>query len=902
VIAQTKFSSIKLLLIDDGSIDQSSEIARSYAERYDNIFYYYKENGGQSSARNFGLNLVDTAYVMFLDSDDILPPYACEKLYGKAVETNCSMVLGNLETFPVKTPRYLWKKYFGHGDVVIGNIYDYPDLIFLPSPCNRIFNMDYLRSKQFVFPEGLTFEDAYAILPLMLDGSPMAILDEVVYLYRKRDEGTSTMDNIYLKKKNYFDHLLVNEKLFSLIPENAPLHQKETIYKFIVRTFNGFLTAMAGRNKDVLNSDERTEIFGRLRAMYKTMPFYVFSDYLKNHSVRILYFSILENQLDLFLNPSIATNAISIEHGVSYLPLERTVTNRDYITCNWSIWMDYITAEEEDLVFYGTFNTSALALNKPLENKITFYFEDTATREAIGSFPAEFFRREDYKPHDGSLYHGIKVRIPFKELDMLLKNRYFLLKLKMEDIATNQSTTRKAIANFTLHRFKGTIKDHHDKNAAFLNIFNKKGIYLQKSLSFKQMLGSQIKRIFNTKKRRLKVGGKLRMLYWLSYPFLSRKDIVLIGERRDTFQDNSSHLFKYVRKEHSGENWYYLLDENSPQYSEAKKLGNVIKTDSLKHYLYLLHAKKLINSYDIESYMIPKGYAKAEFINRFGDLLQYKRVFLQHGISYNDISAAASRFRTANDLIVSSNTQETDFYIEKAHFTREQIITSGLPRYDRLAKHIREKELDNANRKQILLMPTWRSGLAKKSYLKSSKQQGASEQQFLDSEYYRFYNGLLSDPRVLQYLNENNAILNFYPHYEMRDYVHLFNAGSNERINILGGSNIQVQDLLIENDILITDYSSVFFDFAFMKKPIIFSQFDYEEFYKNQYKEGYFSFANQRIGPVIKNNDELLVKLNEITSRNYRMTEEQENYSQQFFDYFDGTLNSEKVYERVKES
>lgn len=899
VLKQTNFTSIKLYLIDDGSTDQSGEIANAYALKYQNIEYYFKENGGQSSARNYGLKLVDTPYVMFLDSDDVLPSKACISLYKMAINSKCPMVIGDLETFPSKTPKYLWKKYFGNGSFINKDIYHTPDLIFGPSPCNKIFNVDYLRSKDFHFPEGLTFEDAYAIIPLMLDETPIAILDEVVYMYRKREEGTSTMDNIFVKPKNYFDHLLVNERLYTHIPDNASLQQKETIYKYIIRTYNGFLTAMTGKHKDVLSLEEKKEIFYRLQKIYQEVPIYLFSNFLTNPSLNLLYYSILENHLDIFLQGFTIQDTITIESQKSYIPLKREITSREFISGHWSVWLDYLTMDEDHIVFYGLFNSANIALKEPLKNPMTFYFEDSKTKDIIGNYKVEFIKRNDYQSHHKDLFHGVKVSIPLQDIYQL-KNRNFLLKTRMDDIQTNQAITRKVIASTSLHRFKGPIKNESDRTIAYLDIYNKRGIYLQSARPLIKRMFSQLKKIVSPKKMRLKVGGKLRVLYWLSYPFLANKNITLIGERRDTFQDNSSHLFKYVRTHHKKENWFYIIEEDSSDFEQAKKYGNIIKFDSIKHYLYLLHAKKLVNSYDLESYMVPSGYSKWNFLEKFGDLLKYKRIFLQHGIIYNDVSTATSRFKTAYDLVVSSNTMESEFFMRNSHYDDDQIIKTGLPRYDRLSKFMRNVSVEKNKQKQILLMPTWRSTLAKKSYLKSSKQNGVSEDQFLESAYYKFYNEILSNEKVHQFLRDHNAVINFYPHYEMQDFVHLFKT-DNELVRVIKNEDVKVQDLLIDHDLLITDYSSVFFDFAFMKKPVVFTQFDYENFYKTQYKEGYLKFSDQNIGPVVRDIPDLIRTLIKIDLNNFQMTHEQEDYSQRFFDYWNGSSISERVFDRISQ-
>ncbi|WP_042354037.1 bifunctional glycosyltransferase/CDP-glycerol:glycerophosphate glycerophosphotransferase [Bacillus rubiinfantis] len=899
ILEQDNFNFIEVLLIDDGSIDESSVIAKNFAEKYDNITYHYKENGGLSSARNFGFNLVTTPYVMFLDSDDKLAPRAVMDLYNLANDTKCPIVIGDLVTFPAETPKYLWKKYFGKGNFVVNNIFDFPDLIFGPSACNKIFDVEYLRSNNLSFPEGMTFEDAFAIIPLMLDQHPIAILDEVVYLYRKRDEKTSIMDSIYTKPKNFFDHLKVNEKLYNLIPENATLLQKEVIFNYIIRTYNGFLTALTNSSKDVLSLEEKSEIFTRLHNMYKNIPLYSFTKYLTNPTMRLVYFAIIENRFNLFLEPVIKENVLNIKDDKFNFPITRIKTSENFIECSFSIWIDFVSTDDEEISFYGLIDAPTLGLNKILENKVIFYFENPKMKKIVAETNGEIIRRMDYKGHEDAQFHGIKFSIPFKIFKKFPES-YSELNVKIYDNKTKQSISLKVRAFGLLNRFKGFLKDNANNNIAYLNIMKDRSIKIRHGKqSIKKLIKAEVNKIFKKSKRRFNVGGKIRLAYWITYPFFSKKNIVLIGERRDTFQDNSSHLFRHVRKKHPKADWFYLLDSNSEQFQEANKLGNVIKIDSIKHYLYLLHAKKIINSYDLESYMIPKGYTKGEYLKRFGDLIKYKRIFLQHGIVYNNISSAASRYKTAYDLIVSSNLKETEFFIRDAHFNKKQIIQSGLPRYDRLFNYIRKSPLQHNEEKQILLMPTWRTTLAKKSYLKKAKQTGATEQEFMESDYYRFYSNILSDKQMEKFLIEHNATLNFYPHYEMHDFLHLF-KNKNKHVKIIKDKTLKVQDLLIENDVLITDYSSVFFDFAFMRKPIVFTQFDYEHFYKTQYKEGYFSFANQGLGPVVDNIPDLIKALESIDNNHYQMTNAQQEFSKQFFDYLDESSICEKIYQQIE--
>ncbi len=75
IVAQS-LGAMEVLLVDDGSTDNSSTIAQRYAGQFDHFKYFRKENGGLGSARNFGTDHANGEYVAYCDSDDIIPPFA----------------------------------------------------------------------------------------------------------------------------------------------------------------------------------------------------------------------------------------------------------------------------------------------------------------------------------------------------------------------------------------------------------------------------------------------------------------------------------------------------------------------------------------------------------------------------------------------------------------------------------------------------------------------------------------------------------------------------------------------------------------------------------------------------------------------------------------------------------
>lgn len=90
-LAAQSYRNMEILLIDDGSSDQSSDICDEYADRYSQFTAIHKENGGCSSARNLGLSLVKGKYIAFVDADDCLDPDFYEILINALVTSNCDI-------------------------------------------------------------------------------------------------------------------------------------------------------------------------------------------------------------------------------------------------------------------------------------------------------------------------------------------------------------------------------------------------------------------------------------------------------------------------------------------------------------------------------------------------------------------------------------------------------------------------------------------------------------------------------------------------------------------------------------------------------------------------------------------------------------------------------------------
>ena len=205
-------SNVELILVDDGSKDNTSNICKNYAEKYpDNIFYFYQENKGQAAARNFGLNNIHGQYVNFLDADDMLSPGTLYSVYEFFVNNEIDLV---------SIPIYFFER--SSGSHILNYKYHESKIIDLEKYWKFIqlsASSAFFKSKLFnnySFDETLiSSEDSIMMNKILLDNPEYGVVKNAAYMYRKRLDESSTIDSskyfseFYISRlKNYFINLL----------------------------------------------------------------------------------------------------------------------------------------------------------------------------------------------------------------------------------------------------------------------------------------------------------------------------------------------------------------------------------------------------------------------------------------------------------------------------------------------------------------------------------------------------------------------------------------------------------------------------------------------------------------------------------------------------------------------
>ena len=224
-------------------------------------------------------------------------------------------------------------------------------------------------------------------------------------------------------------------------------------------------------------------------------------------------------------------------------------------------------------------------------------------------------------------------------------------------------------------------------------------------------------------------------------------------------------------------------------------------------------------------------------------------------------------------MIVSSTIPEYKSLFDEGYNYGDKVIQLlGLPRYD---------NLDNIGlKKQIVIMPTWRNYLTNKEEL-------------LSSEYFKRFNSLINNEMLIEYAKNHEYEIIFKPHPELTPYLDLFNKNDYVKIDL----DKKYQEIFNESALMITDYSSIFFDFSYLKKPLIYYQYANDYHYDSQ--NGYFQYKTMGFGPVIDNEDDLVEKIISYIDNGCKMEDIYLNRVENFFRYNDHN-NSKRCYDWIR--
>ena len=261
------FQEIQLILVNDGSTDNSGKIMNEYAQKYHNVIKIHldKSHSTGGFARNKGLKEVKGQYIMFLDADDCLDQEACKLMYDAIAKNDADIVTANYKCMNEDGKK--WEKsMFDQNKYLSCELKEVNETLFYlycPSACLKIFRADLIRKENIVFLDGVPAEDAYFTANALLRAKKILYLQEVVYYYRRRNK--KSISTSWMRDKKYF--LGINDAYLKIYQCFKDTNKIEYYLYFYAKNMLSILYKLIDSNQ--ITDTERVELMKKMNWLFE---------------------------------------------------------------------------------------------------------------------------------------------------------------------------------------------------------------------------------------------------------------------------------------------------------------------------------------------------------------------------------------------------------------------------------------------------------------------------------------------------------------------------------------------------------------------------------------------------------------------------------------------------------
>ena len=677
--------------------------------------------------------------------------------------------------------------------------------------------------RDITFPDIITSEDVVFVNEILINNPNIGLCSKAKYFYRKREEGNSIIDTSQLDK-TYYSHRVKN--YFKYLIKKS-LEKYENVPEFIQNVIMYDISWMLKINNipEILNKDEMKKFKESLKEVLEYINDSIIYDYpFLDEYEKINAFLL---KYEDFSHPIFE----KFNLDTVFIDIFDIINNQLYVLANMPHFKEDINIE----VYVNGEKIKTEALKFPQRDKK--YLDYTYCRDNSFEFKIPLSKKNNYK--------------------LEFKNRNETLHIDF-----SRPCNFSKVAGYA-------------KTRDYLSVWHDDCIIIEGKTSFK-WIKQEFKTLIKMVKERtpgFKVGIPFRIMYMLGYPFLRNKKIWFFMDRPEVADDNGMHLFKYALNKDKEIKKYFVIRKDSKDYEEMKKIGKVLPFKSIKHRFLGLFVENIVTSHPDNEIIYPFWGTYPHLAG----LLKSNNVFLQHGIIKDDISSWLNKFNMNLSFFLTSAPLEYESIFKNPYnYTEEVVQLLGLPRYDTLE--------NNENKKQIIIMPSWRRNLTRKS-----------DEYIKNSQFFKRFNSLINNERLIEACRENGYEIIFRPHPKVYDFIELFERNDYATIDF---DRIRYQTLFNNGSLLITDYSSVAFDFSYLHKPILYYQ--YSEDYHFDLKDSYFNYETMGFGEVVRSEDELVDLIVDYMDNDCEIKDEYSKRIDEFFLYTDKN-NCKRVYDKIKQ-
>lgn len=825
-------SDFQVVLVNDGSTDNSAAICSAVAEKYDNIVFISKENGGVSSARNAGIEAAQGKYFLFLDADDSLTPDTLDTVYK------------------------FFEKHYDETDLVTYKIVPYTG--------------------------NMTFPLHYRFRFLIQTG--VYDLKELPYCYTAQ----STM-NICVKNKGKGNNILFDTTLKFHEDQKycfTTLSDKLTIgycdgpeYRYLRRA----TSATGSRNKAYFIFEDTIAMWEELFGWYDSgnVPKYLQAFYLHDLNWKSLADILLpyyygEKEFDKSVD-RIVKLIKEVDDEVILNSPSLNVYYKHFLIKLKQSGSVHLVCDNKKLAL--VFNDETVYEEKSVTAVINHFAVKKDLIHIDGFLKSPIFSYCD-KPELYLVRDGIKEQLTlthsehehFKGGIKVAKFWRFVTDIDITDV---KKLSLKVVIN-------GKSYDTEYYFGPFAHFANQKRIntYFVNDLCFREKNGTF--KITRGNSLPLKLVSAVsdvfyygrrnpRILYNRMLAFTGRKEknVWLYLDRYGVF-DNAYDQFKHDFNKNDGITRCYILNDcdrgSIDERFTPEEQKNVVMFHSKRHKQLYFNCDKIITSFSNLSNVSPFDAGPMKW---YTDLVKYELVYLQHGILHASLKNLYDKERCVIDRVVVSSHFEVENFQKNYGFSENELIKSCMPRYDSM-------EPSGEKKNRIVFSPSWRGNLI--GQLVGNDRELLPEV-FVESDFYKQVTAFLNSERLHDMLEKNDLYLDFKNHPIFKCYNYLFNI-TNDRVCV---DNFDTN--MDEYRLMITDYSSIVFDSVYLNCPVLYFVPDYELFLAGV-SHGYRKLdlpLEEGFGPFSEDAETLLDHLEEYINNGFAP---QEPYASRMKDFF----------------
>ncbi len=855
---------VQLILVDDGSTDGVGDIADEYALRYpQNILVIHKCNGGVSSARNEGLKYVAGKYVNFLDSDDKLSVNALSEAmkFFHAHGDEVDLVSVPLKFFDGKTGDHILNYKYKDGTRVIDLDVEYDKIQLQMGSC--FLRREALEGMQ--FDTRLKFaEDAKVCLRVLAKKKKLGVIANAECQYRVRSTGEQSAIQTSEYSKDWYIPYLQHFSWSTFRWAKKNLGRIPRFIQFTVMYDLQWRFRMSMKIVEHVLEPQEAEEFRKL--------FYGLIPQVED--------CVLMEQRHLW--PEHKCFLMSRKHGMP-VKLQRreddmipTVGSYEFLPISQcKTYLEFLEIKGDCLSLEGY----ASFLGMEAATDVEIYLQVNG---------------DEYLPCHLNLQRSVdtdclgEITFPDRTFCGTIENisRYGEFRCKVFSKVNSVMVERKNIRIGKFFPVDNSFRESYAMAGGWM--IRMQGNELIFSHAAEEDAELQEEKFLSELQGKKDSAAKEAVFFRRAYRAMragKEKELWLISDRINKADDSGEALFRYLQEQGKEEEVHFVLRHDSADFERVSAYGSVVDYMSDRHRILHLLVDKIISTAADDYVQNPFGNAR----KYYRDILYGKKqVFLQHGITKDNQSSWLNRFNKNFSLFVSAGNMEYESLKSPEYFYDDSVIRlTGFPRYD---------YLEDDRKRNIVIMPTWRDYLGDNSNYANDGLKKYNHS-FTKSKYFIFYNALLNNPLLIASAMKYGYEIRFMPHPNIMPVISVFRK--NDAV-IFSGLDTRYCDVLSEGSLLITDYSSVAFDFSYLYKPVIYCQFDKEEFFRNHvYTQGYFDYERDGLGEVEYDLEGTVNRIIEYMENGCQLKEKYRKRIDGFFAYHDKN-NCKRVYEAIK--